>query len=250
MTAAYRPGTTVTLSRFLTDPSLLGRDFAGPSWDAWRVTLKGAFGEPMSSAEIGRFRELAGRDPPERRVRELWLAIGRRGGKDSSAAAIAAYLAVYGDFQRFLRRGEKAVIACLAVDREQAGIVFGYIKATFEQTPLLAQLLVSAKDDTVKLSNGVDIVVATNTFRGIRGKTVACAILDEVSFWRSDEYANPDVEVLNALMPGMITLRDAGAMVIGISTVYRKGGLLYDKVTQHLGQPDDDVLAILAPSVA
>jgi hypothetical protein len=37
----------------------------------------------------------------------------------------------------------------------QSGVVFGYIKAMFEQIPLLAQLLVSAKDDTVKLSNGV-----------------------------------------------------------------------------------------------
>jgi hypothetical protein len=250
MTAAYRPGTMVSLSRFLTDPGLLGRDFGAPSWDAWKITLKGAFGEPMTADEIARFRELAQRDPPERRVRELWLAIGRRGGKDSSAAAIEAYLAVYGDFQRFLRRGEKAVIVCLAVDREQAGIVFGYIKATFEQIPLLAQLLVSAKDDTVKLSNGVEIVVSTNTFRGIRGRTVACAIFDEVAFWRDEAYANPDVEVYNALKSGMITLRDAGAMVIGISTVYRKGGLLYYKITKHVGQPDDDVLAILAPSVA
>ncbi len=65
---AYRPGTTVSLSRFLADPGLLGRDFAGTSWDAWRVTLKGAFGEPMTAAEIGRFRELAQRDPPRRRV--------------------------------------------------------------------------------------------------------------------------------------------------------------------------------------
>jgi hypothetical protein len=46
----------------------------------------------------------------------------------------------------------------------------------------------------------------------------------------------------------MITLLPAGAMVIGISSVYRKSGLLYDKNAAHLGQSGDDVLAIQAPS--
>jgi len=85
-TAAYRPAATISLSRFLADPNLLGPDFAAPSWDAWKVTLKAAFGERLTPDETTRFRELAGRDPPTKRVRELWLAIGRRGGKDSIAA--------------------------------------------------------------------------------------------------------------------------------------------------------------------
>jgi hypothetical protein len=244
-----QPGPIFGITAWMDDPNLLGRDFAGPSWDSWKVTLKGAFGEPMTAAEVARFRELAQRDPPKRRIREAWFAVGRRGGKDSIAAAVACYVAACGDFQRHLRRGERATIVCLAVDRVQAGIVFGYVKATFESTPLLAELLVSARDDTVKLNNGVEIVVATNNFRGIRGRTVAVAILDEIAFWRDESFANPDVEVYSALQKGMITLRAAGTMIIGISTVYRKDGLLYQKVSKHLGQPDDDVLAILAPSV-
>ena len=231
MTTAYRPAATISLSRFLSDPRLLGPDFAAPSWDNWKVTLKAAFGERMTEPERERFRELAARDPPTKRVRELWLAIGRRGGKDSIAAAVATYLAVYGNFQPFLRRGEKAVIACIAVDREQAGIVFNYIKAQFEQIDLLRSLLVSAKDDTIALSTGVQIVVATNSFRGRRGYTLACAIFDELAFWRDEAYVNPDVEVYSALTKSMITLHAAGAMIIGISSVYRKSGLLYDKVT-------------------
>ena len=111
-----------TFSEFISTPELLGTDFAASSWDAWKVTLKGALGEPMTDAEITRFRELAGRDPPRKRVRELWLAIGRRGGKDSIAAALATYLATFGNFGRHLRRGERALVLCLAVDRTQAGI--------------------------------------------------------------------------------------------------------------------------------
>jgi hypothetical protein len=240
--------TAVSISRFLADPNYLGGDFGAESWSPWKVLLKGAFGELMTDEERERFRELADRDPPGRRVRRLWLAIGRRGGKDRIAAAIAAYLAAFGDFAKHLARGETAVIACLAVDRDQARIVFNYIKSLFTDIPLLRTLLVSAKDDVVSLNNGIQIVVATNTFRGIRGKTIAAAIFDELSFWRDENYSNPDKAVYDAITPSMITLRDAGAMLVAISTTHRASGLLFDKVTEFLGKDDPENLAVLAPS--
>jgi hypothetical protein len=240
----------VSITRFLTDPELLGRDFAGPSWDAARITLKATFGEALTVDEIERFRALAGRNPPNRRVRRLWLGLGRRAGKDVMAAAIATYLGVFGNFQKHLRRGERASIVCLAVDRQQSAVAFGYIRGMFETVPLLRGMLVSARDDTIMLTNGVEIIVATNSFRGIRGRTIACAIFDEVAFWRDADSANPDIEVYNAILPSMITLRDAGAMIIGISSVHRKAGLLYEQIQKYLGKDDPDTLAILAPSVA
>lgn len=78
---------------------LLGSQFAAPSWDAWKITLRAAFGERLSPNERARFRELAERDPPKRRIKELWVGVGLRAGKDSVAAAIATYISVYGDFQ-------------------------------------------------------------------------------------------------------------------------------------------------------
>lgn len=242
--------TETTISEFISHPDFLGGDFSGPSWDAWRVTLKGAFGERMTKAERARFRELAERDPPAHRVRELWLAIGRRAGKDSVASAIACYLGVFGDFQRHLRRGERGVIVCLACDRGQAQIVFAYIRAFFEQVALLRPLAQRITDDTIELSAGVDIVVATNSFRGIRGRTIACAILDECAYWRDEASSSPDTELFAALSPAMATLRQAGALVIGISTVYRRSGLLFEKITQYEGVNDPDVLAIRRPSIA
>jgi hypothetical protein len=236
------------IAEFISDEAFLGRDFAGPSWDAWRITLKGAFGEAMTLAERARFRELAGRDPPARRVREAWLAIGRRAGKDSIASAVATYLAVFGKLKKHLRRGERATVLCLAVDRTQAGIVFNYIKSYFDEIPLLHALLVRADNGVVELNNGVDIIVATNSFRAVRDRTVACAILDDLAFWRDEKFANPDVEVYNALMPSLITLWASGAMLIAISTVYRKQGLLYEKFVKHHGRDDDDVLYLKQPS--
>jgi hypothetical protein len=240
--------TVVSISRFLADPNYLGHDFGAESWAAWKVLLKGAFGELMTDEELAQFRTLADRAPPPNRVRRLWLAIGRRGGKDRVAAAIAAYLAAFGNFAEHLARGETAVIACLAVDRDQSRIVFNYIKAFFTDIPLLKTLLVSAKDDVVTLNNGIQIVVATNTFRGIRGRTIAAAIFDELAFWRDENYSNPDKEVYDAILPSMLTLRAAGAMLVAISTTHRASGLLYDKVTEFLGKDDPENLAVLAPS--
>src|SRR5712691_5708905 len=41
-----------------------------------------------------------------------------------------------------------------------------------------------------------------------------------------------------------------GAILIGISTPYRKGGLLFSKYRDHYGQNDPDVLVVHGPSVA
>jgi hypothetical protein len=58
--------------------------------------------------------------------------------------------------------------------------------------------------------------------------------------------ANPDVEVYAALVPSLATL--PGAMLIGISTPYRRAGLLWQKNRDHYAQDDDDVLVVRGPS--
>ena len=39
--------------------------------------------------------------------------------------------------------------------------------------------------------------------------TVIAALLDEVAFWRSDDSASPDTEIVAALRPAMSTIPDA-----------------------------------------
>jgi hypothetical protein len=136
---------TVSATAFITDPELLGQWFAGESWWNWLIMLKACFAEPMTEAEQATFRELAERDPPERRVREAWFAIGRRGGKDSVASAVATYAATAVDYSGFLRPGERATILCIAVDREQAGIVLKYIQGYFAAIPMLGEQMRSAR---------------------------------------------------------------------------------------------------------
>jgi len=49
-------------------------------------------------------------------------------------------------------------------------------------------------------------------------------------------------------MPGMATLPDA--MLVGISSPYRRAGLLYGKWKRHFGKDSDDVLVVHAPTRA
>jgi hypothetical protein len=231
----------------LDDPELWGPWFKGSSWDTWRVVLRAAFGQPLTEKEREVFRELAGdRAPPRKRVEELWVIAGRRAGNDSIASFLASQIAVSSEYEHILRPGEKATVLCLASTKDQAGIVLSYCRAYFERAKPLAGMVVRETADGFELDNGTEIIVAPNSYKSVRGRTYCCAIFDETSFWRDETSVNPDTEVYNAVLPGLSTL--PGSMLIGISTPYRKSGLLYEKWQQHFGKNDDDVLVIRAAS--
>jgi phage terminase large subunit-like protein len=169
---------------FVSDDHLLGPFFRGESWDRWRAVLRAAFALPMTERDLALFREVAGdRAPPTRRVRELVCAVGRGGGKDSVAAALATFIAVTSDFTR-LRPGEHAAVMCMAVDRQQASIAFNYVRGLFKGVPMLGLMLAEPPGgDSILLKNCAEIVVQTNNTRSPRGRTVAAAIYDECAHW-------------------------------------------------------------------
>lgn len=238
----------ITIIEALDDPKLFASWFPGESWNTWRAVLKAAYALPMTAADRELFARVAGpRKLPSRRVRELWVVAGRRGGKDSIASVIAAHAAVLGNFRQHLRRGERATVMCIACDRDQARIVLNYIRSFFHDSPLLRPLVQRENSDGLELSNGIDVAVHTNSYRAVRGRAIAAAIFDECAFWRDAEYALPDVETYNAVVPGLATL--PGSMLVGISTPYKRSGLLFDKWVRHFGRDDDDVLVVHGPSL-
>jgi hypothetical protein len=101
-------GNTLNPLAFITDALQQCR---GESWRNWRTVLKAAYGLALDDEELEFFRGVAQRDPPGRRVRELWLIVGRRGGKDSVASLIAMECARHtGNYE--LRPGERPIVAC------------------------------------------------------------------------------------------------------------------------------------------
>jgi hypothetical protein len=225
---------------------LLGAYFKGESWDRWRAVLAAAEGLPLTPEQDVLFREVAGdRDPPTSRVRELWAIAGRRAGKDSIASALAT-MAALGDYSEVLRPGEMATIACIAATRDQSAIVFQYIRANFSVVPALAALVVKQDDETITLSTGAEIRVSTNSFRTIRGRSIVLGILDEVAYYRDGDSANPDAELLNAIEPAMGMFPEA--LLIGISSPYRRRGVLFNRWRESFGKPDPDVLVVQGAS--
>jgi hypothetical protein len=230
----------------ISDDNLLGPWFAGPSWDGWKAVLKGAFAIPMNEGELAFFKQVAQRDPPRKRVRELWAIAGRRAGKDSIASAIDVWFGAFEDFQHRLRPGEWASIVSLASDREQARLLFRYVSGYFANVPMLRALVRREHADGLELNNRSEIGVLASNFRSVRGRSIACGNLNEVAFMRSEESASPDVEVYNALVPGMATLPNS--MLIGISSPHKRNGLLYAKWCESYGKDDDDVLVVAGAS--
>jgi hypothetical protein len=235
---------TFSITDVMTNPKLLGPYFSGPSWATWRSVLKAAFVEPMTDEEVATFREVAGgRSPPQQRVSELVNIVGRGGGKDSIASLLATTVAINFNSKGRLRPGELATIICIACDRDQAKIVFDYVKGYFEEVPALASMVKSIEKSSIVLDNRVEIMVETNSYRSVRGRSFLCAIFDEVAFWRTEGSAVPDTEVANAVGPGL--LRIAGSMSILISTAHRRTGLLYDRFQNFYGKDNDDTLVVL-----
>jgi hypothetical protein len=240
----------VNILEAMADPNLFGPWFEGETWGGWECVLRAAYALPMTDGHKAFFRTIAGeRKPPSRRAKELWIIAGRRAGKDSVASLIGAFTAALFDEMHRLRPGERPLVACYAVDREQAAIVLGYMRAMFTDIPLLRALVARETQDGFALTNGVDLVVSTNSYRAARGRPVLVAIFDEVAYWRSELTSTPDLETYRAVKPGMATLSST-AMLVGISSPYRKTGLLYEKFKKHFGRDDDNVLVVKAPTAA
>jgi hypothetical protein len=238
-------------SQACVDPHLFGSWFAGESWSTWRVLDKALFGEPLTPDELTVFTELTGRaEAPTKPAKEAWWVMGRRSGKDIKAASIAVFMATIGaelhGYRKRLQRGERGVVQILAVDRDQASVAFRYAKAFFEQ-PLLAPLLKRETADTLELTNDIAIEITTNDQRRVRGRTVICAIFDEVAHWRSENTSSPDLEVYRAVKPAMLTMPNA--VLIGISSPHASRGLLWEKYNKHYGE-NGDVLVAKAPTWA
>jgi hypothetical protein len=242
-------GHAITYAEACHDPNLFGPWFSGDTWATWRVVDKALFGLPLDDDELAVFCELTGRDEaPTAPVTEAWLIMGRRAGKDVKAASIATYIVTFGaeiySYRKHLTRGERGVVQVLAVDRDQARVCLGYVRAFFEQ-PIFAKMVARDTADGLELTNSLAIEITTNDRRRVRGRTVIAAIFDEVAFWQAEYSVNPDDEVYSAVKPAMATI--PGAMLIGISSPYARRGLLYRKYKTHWGK-SGSVLMMKAPT--
>lgn len=233
----------LTLLDAIDDPKLFKPFFKNPaSWIAWRAFIAAAFGMPMSGEELAIYRTCTGRkDAPTQQMRELVLVVGRRGGKSRILALIAVWLACFHDYRQYLDEGELGVVQVLAADKEQARVILRYVKGFIKKVPMLARMIERDTNVGLELSNSISIEITTSSYRAVRGRTVVAALCDEIAFWQSDDSANPDAEVVNAIKPGMATIPTS--MLLLASSPYARRGVLYNMHRQYHGKDDPRVLS-------
>jgi hypothetical protein len=230
------------------DRNLFGSLFKNLStWKNWLACLKAIFALPMDEDELTLYRQCTGRNnPPKISFKEIYLIVGRRGGKSFIVALIAVFLSIFKDHSKHLSPGERGVVVIIATDRKQCQIILRYVKAILN-LKIFKSYVQSEKAESIELNSGIDIQVSTCSYRTVRGFTVVAAILEESAFWRI-EGANPDREIYVALRPAMSTIPDS--MLISISTPYSKQGLLYEAHKEYFGKDEsDEVLVWQAPSI-
>ncbi|MCA1775543.1 MAG: hypothetical protein LC676_08035 [Loktanella sp.] len=235
----------VTIRDAMSDPQLFGGTFGGDSFAAWRALLGGFYGLPLDDTESATFKAITGREYVSGVLfRELWLAMGRRGGKSQIAALLAIFEAVFNEHREQLAPGEIATCMTIAADRKQARAVMRYISGLVNENPMLRRMVLRENSEAIEFDNRAAIEVHTASHRSVRGYTLSAVILDECAFWHVDG-ANPDKEIVAALRPALATL---DGKLIALSSPYAKRGILWDAHRRYFASDHVRVLVARAPS--
>src|SRR5215470_17555416 len=146
-------------------PALFGGTFAGPSWAPWRAFVAAVFALPMSEEQAALYRKHTGRTKlPVEPAREVWCIAGRRAGKSIIAALLAIFAACFRSYAECLAPGERATVAVIAADRQQARVVFRYIVGLIDAAPFLRKLVVRSRASSLELVGRVVIEVHTCSY--------------------------------------------------------------------------------------
>jgi hypothetical protein len=117
------------------------------------------------------------------------------------------------------------MVLVLASTTSQAKAVFNYILAFVQTSPVLAQQIEAVTANEIRLRGDIEIAVHSNSFRS----------------------SEPDIEVYRAVLPALATTQ---GMLIGISSPYRRIGLLHQKHRDYFGVDDPDTLVVQGPTIA
>jgi len=222
--------------------------------------------------------------PGEER-REMILSVGRRSGKTELSAIIAAYetykLLAKGDPQLFygLPNGETIQLISVATDRDQASILYGKVKAIFNDTDYFAAHRANSTQTFAKFQTARDIqdfgrfdgnaqqASINVTFRsciakGLRGPGNIVAILDEIAHF-TDAGQSSAEEVYKAISPSLstftpkdpdnrtkaLTETSDGRMILISSPLGRQGKFFeLFQMAMKGGSGSANMLAIQAPT--
>lgn len=218
-----------------------------------RVAYDGVDPVELEGDERELAREIFGLvDRVPAQARAVFVAVcGRGAGKSYILAALRAlHLALTVTFAR-LAPGEVAVSIVVAPDLRLARQTLGFVAGAIAECSPIADLVRSKTADRIELErpDGVRVAIeclpATVKGSALRGRTTACAVLDEAAFFRDAETGQVnDLEVYRALQPRVV----AGGQTIIASTPWTEVGLMFDLFEANHGSPET-ALAAHAPTL-
>jgi hypothetical protein len=224
----------------------------GGDWTPWRAFLCALYALPMDAQQLAIYKAATGRKrPPRKRATEAWLVVGRRGRKSAVAAVLAAYTAAYRDHSKYTAPGEVARIPILSRAKSEAQQIKRYVDSIFSAPALRWMVQGPQSAEVVRIQHdpkhpGCEISIRAATIMAGRSFATPLAVLDELAFFRADESANPDVEIIRSITPGMATVPDP--LLLGLSSPYARRGVLWAKYREHWGQ-SGDILVWKAPTL-
>jgi hypothetical protein len=217
--------------------------------------------------------------------REMILSIGRRSGKTTISACIAAYetykLIKLGDPQKYygLPSSNNIQIISVATDKDQAGLLYQEVSGHYRNCaffgPYTANNTLSyarfqTPEDVEKYGRYIENASAKATLKvtfrscvakGLRGAGNICVILDEVAHF-TDKGQSGAEEVYNAVVPSTSAyspkdpkdptkpIGEVDGRVILISSPLGRQGLFYNlfQIGMRGGKASDNILCVQAPT--
>lgn len=149
-----------------------------------------------------------------------------------------------------LAEGEQATALVVAPDLRLARQALRYALGAAKSVPAIAALLVGETSDsfTLRRPDGAAVAFeclpATRGGSALRGRTLVCAVLSEVAFFRDESAVVNDADCFRAVAPRVLP----GGLVILESTPWAEAGLLYDEFQRNHGHPET-AIAAHAPTI-
>jgi hypothetical protein len=233
----------------LSDKRLLGAYLPDlTTWKNWLVFLKSVYSIPLTPDEFDIYEKFTGRtESPMQNFESIYCLSGRKSGKSLICAACAINATLIDNFWiPQVKRGKKVFFPVIAVDKTQAREIFDYAVGFLHASPLLRSQVAKERTWDIEMKNGAVIMIRQASFRNIRGPLFCGAAVDEICFMRDSSSANPDSELVKAILPGILP----GGKLICISSVYGRFGIAYEEFRANYGRNDSKTLVWLSDTLS
>ncbi|MBN2196778.1 MAG: hypothetical protein JW751_28490 [Polyangiaceae bacterium] len=212
-----------------------------PFSEAWTVSLKGAYGVPLSPSERELFLQLTDgvSDRPGEGWQEFVANVGRGGGKDDAIKTVVNYECKYGGHEVAAAPGQRLPAYVLCPLRSQAGGMVRMIQGE-AQLPAERRHVANVTRDAIEFKNGTVAQVQTCDDVAVVGDTVIVAVRNEWAL-----FGDNDRLIESNLRPALRQIAGTPPhRLIGITSSYTKEGEAWETFNANYGRKDADVLVV------